>query len=199
MKVIYIFFIIFILPLSPLFANRILYAEQYYKLFHLHFYQYPDDTMENLYYLEKALNADFCNPLYALARITNKTEWKHYRDLFKMHVNLKIVEQYLILGSKYDKQVAHFYNQPWKEQNLDSLDIAEQIYKTALYYWGKAKEWSQKAWSLNRIHLEQIQKWEDDNFRIQIGELNYSEIISFHLQRLNKVRNDFLNMNENTY
>ena len=99
-------------------AYRVLYAEQYYKLYHLHFYQYPDDTMENIFYLERALQADFANPLYALARVDTRDQWAQYRTLFKMHVNLKLVELYLALGVKYDKQVAYFYNAPWREQNL---------------------------------------------------------------------------------
>ncbi len=61
-------------------AWRILYAEQYYKLYSLPLHQYPDNTMENISYLELALKADFCNPLYALARIDNPREWERYRD-----------------------------------------------------------------------------------------------------------------------
>jgi hypothetical protein len=51
------------LLLVPLAADRLLFAEQYYKLYHRHFYQYPDDAEENIYYLEQALNSDFVNPL----------------------------------------------------------------------------------------------------------------------------------------
>ena len=35
-----------------------------------------------------------------------------------MHLNLKLVEQHLRLGSKWDKQVAYFYNAPWKNRIL---------------------------------------------------------------------------------
>jgi len=178
---------------------RILYAEQYYKLYHLHFYQYPDDSMENIFYLEQALKADFCNPLYALARITNKVEWRRYRYLFKMHVNLKLIEQYLILGSKYDKMVAYFYNAPWKEDNLKSLKIAERVYRVALGYWKEALKWSSMAWKMRYVHLPEIQYWEDENLRIETGKLNYREIIEAHLARLNRVRKDFERMDKNTY
>ena len=86
------FVLLLVVPLVPSSAWRILYAEQYYRLYHLHFYQSPDDSMENIYYLENALKADFCNPLYALARIEHKTEAERYRNLFRMHVNLKLIE-----------------------------------------------------------------------------------------------------------
>lgn len=198
MKYIIIPFFIFIFALTPLYSYRILYVEQYYKLFHLHFYQYPDDCMENIYYLEQALKADFCNPLYALAKIGNKREWERYRNLFTMHIYLKLIQLYLTLGSGYDKQIAYFYNAPWKEENLKSLDIAEQVYKVALGYWEEAKKWSRKARSMT-IHLEEIQNWEDEHYRIETGELDYEDIITSHLMRLEKVRQNFENMDESTY
>jgi hypothetical protein len=179
-------------------AYRILYAEQYYKLYHLHFYQYPDDSMENIYYLERALEADFANPLYALARIETREQWAQYRTLFKMHVNLKLVELYLTLGSKYDKQTAFFYNAPWREENLESLESAERMYRLAVGYWEEARSW---AFRLPRMwfNLEEIQAWEDERTRILSGDLDYGRIIGSHLQRLDRVRRQFEAMDENTY
>ena len=179
-------------------AYRILYAEQYYRLYHLHFYQYPDDSMENIFYLEQALKSDFANPLYALARIENRQQWAQYRLLFKMHINLKLVELYLTLGSKYDKMAAYFYNAPWKEQNLDSLDKAEQAYRVALGYWKEALGWAARTQHLG-FNLEGIQKWEDEWKRILTGDLDYQEIITGHLSRVERVRRTFQGMDENTY
>lgn len=179
-------------------AYRILYAEQYYRLYHLHFYQYPDDTMENVYYLERALEADFANPLYALARIETREQWAQYRALFKMHVNLKLVELYLALGSKYDKQAAYFYNAPWRDQNLESLELAGQAYRVAVGYWEEARGW---AFRLPRLffNLEEIQIWEDERTRIVTGDLDYGRIIDSHLSRLERVRRQFESMDKNTY
>ena len=61
------------------------------------------------------VEADFSNPLYAMGKITTDKDWEKYRYLFMMHVNLKLVEQHLRLGVKWDKQVAYFYNAPWKK------------------------------------------------------------------------------------
>lgn len=179
-------------------AYRVLYAEQYYRLYHLHFYQYPDDSMENIYYLEQALQADFANPLYALARVETPQEWAQYRSLFRMHVNLKLVELYLTLGSKYDKQVAYFYNAPWRQDNLRSLESAEQCYRVAVGYWQEALR---GAAELPRLHfnLEEIQLWEDERARIRSGDLDYARIIAGHLERLERVRAAFRAMDENTY
>jgi hypothetical protein len=183
---------------SPLYGWRILYAEQYYKLFHDHIYIYPDDTMENISYLELALKSDFCNPLYALARIATKPEWEQYRYLFKMHVNLLLIEQYLNLGEKYNKRIAYFYNEPWKNDNLNSLDIAEKTFRVALDYWKEALGWAAKIPRL-KFRLEQIQHWEDEWFRIVTRDLDYAEIINEHLAQIRKVRGDFQRMNEKTY
>jgi hypothetical protein len=64
---------------APLDAYIVRYKEQFYRLYHLHHIQYPDDTMENVYWLEKALAADFSNPLYAEALIEDETQWEKYR------------------------------------------------------------------------------------------------------------------------
>jgi hypothetical protein len=190
--------LLFLLCSTGVSAYKILYAEQFYRLYHLHFYQYPDDTMENIFYLERALKSDFANPLYALAEIENEEQWAQYRTLFKMHVNLKLVDLYLTLGSKYDKMNAYFYNAPWREQNLESLEKAEQAYRVALEYWREARSWAARLpWLYH--NLEEIQIWEDERERIWSGDLDYGEIIGAHLARLQQVREKFLNMDENTY
>ena len=200
MKRILLFITLFtLIPLSFLFSWRILYAEQYYKLYHLHFYQYPDDSMENIFYLERALKSDFANPLYALAKISDNEQWERYRYLFKMHLNLKLIEQYLSLGSKYDKMNAYFYNYPWKYANLDSLKKAEKAYLIALDYWKEVLKWSDKAWDMRYVNLPGIQNWEDEDYRIETGLLNYNDIIGDHLARLEQVREDFKKMDKTTY
>ena len=191
--------LLLLIPVLGASAWRILYAEEYYKLYHEHLHHYPDDTMEDIYYLETALKADFANPLYALAPIKDKDEWERYRDLFTMHLNLKLIACYLTLGNKYDKMVAYFYNYPWKRQNLESLDTAEKVYKVAYGYWTKAKEWSAKAWAMRDVHLDAIEEWQDENFRIETGELNYQDTIDEQLARLSKVRADFQKMDNTTY
>ena len=172
------------------------YKEQYYRLFHLHHIQYPDDSMENIYWLEKAVKADFANPLYALALIENETQWEKYRYLFYMHINLKLIEQYLFLGNKWNKRKAYFYNAPWKEQNLESLETAETCYRTALYYWDEAIAWAEKANEkrFRWINLQRVQYWEDEAFRIEEGSLNYGKTIRRELDLLQKVREKFEQM-----
>lgn len=183
---------------APAWSYKILYAEQYYRLYHKQLYQYPEDLTEAIYYLERALGSDFANPLNALAVIETKDEWQRYRQLFRMHVNLKLAQTYLRLGSKFDKMNAYFYNKPWKEENLKSIEKAERIYTMAFYYWGEALKLSEEI-EPSYIHLEEIQFWEDELFRIREGELDYEEIIQAQLDRLRRVRDAFMAMDENAY
>jgi hypothetical protein len=182
-------------------AYLVRYKEQFYRLFHLHYIQYPNDTMENIYWLEQAVKADFANPLYALARIEDEVQWEKYRYLFMMHVNLKLIEQYLFLGNKWNKRNAYFYNAPWKEENLASLKTAETCFRAALSYWDAAQEWAEKAREgrFRYINLRNVQYWEDEADRISDQTLDYEKTINRELELLQKVREKFEAMDENTY
>ena len=175
------------------------YKEDWYKLFHVHYQQYPDDCMENIYWLEKAVEADFCNPLYADAKITTEKEWEKYRYLFQMHINLKLIEQHLRLGRVYDKKCIYFYDAPWKEEYLSNMEKALSCYKTGLYYWKEAKIWYEKANAptFRFLYIEDLQFWEDERERIFTGELNYEKIINREVERLEKNISELKAMDEN--
>lgn len=199
MKRLLVLALVLFLAADSLSAYRLIYKEQLYELYHVQLYQYPERIAENVRWLQMTLDADFANPLYALAEIENKTEWDRYRRLFMMHVNLKLVELHLRWASKYNKQAAYFYNAPWRDDNLESLERAESLFEVALSYWEEALRWSEEAWQLQFVHLEEIQKWADENHRIETGELDYEAIIGRHRQRLEAVRGEFEAMDENTY
>jgi len=180
-------------------AYNLMYAEQYYKLYHQHFYQYPQNINENIFYLEWALKSDFVNPLNAMTPIETPEEWERYRKLFTVHVNLKLVEQYRILGSKYDKFDAYFFNYPFKRANLESLECAEYYYKTALYYWEQALFWADQIEDKPWFTFENLSNWEDEIFRMRTGDLDYEEFIGNDLKRLSEVREAFEAMGPGTY
>ena len=197
--VLFICILLTVVSVSHIWAYKLLYAEQLYELYHLQFYQYPEDLNECIFYLQKALEAPFANPLNALAVIENKTEWERYRTLFRMHVNIKLTELYRLLASKYDKRQAFFYNYPFRETNLKSLEMAEYYYNLALIYWEQSLSWAEKIDSSSFIHLTDVQFWEDEYFRITTGDLDYESFIKADLERLEGVRQDFLAMDDSTY
>ncbi|MDR0473846.1 MAG: hypothetical protein LBH43_09295 [Treponema sp.] len=200
-KAAWLVLLLFFSPVIPINAYYARFKEQYYRLYHLHYIQYPDDTMENIYYLEKALKADFCNPLFAIALIENEIQWEKYRYLFMMHINLKLIEQYIFLGNKWNKRNAYFYNAPWKDINLEALVTAEACYRSALYYWDEALIWAEKANErrFRFINLVRVQFWEDEAGRIENKSLNYGKTLKRELDLLQIVREKFEAMDENTY
>ena len=128
MKKLILFFVFvslfFTIPLSPTHAYMVKYKEDWYKLFHVHYQQYPDDCIENIYWLEKAAQADFCNPQYVDFKIETEKQWEKYRYLFQLHINLKLIEQHLRLGRTYDKKCIYFYDSPWKDEYLRNMEKA---------------------------------------------------------------------------
>jgi len=191
--------ILLVIPLFEISSYRLLYREQLYELYHRHFVQTPERIAENVYWLEQALRSDFANPLNALATVDNDREWEWYRELFTMHINLRLTDLYLQWGAQYMKMEAYFYNAPWQRENLESLDRAEEYFSYALHYWEAAQRWSQEAADIRFIHLEEIQYWEDEHHRIRSGSLDYGSIIDTHLDRVAEVRAAFEAMDRDTY
>jgi len=177
-------------------AYFVRFKEQFYRLFHMHHSPSPDDIMENIFWLEQALKAPFANPLYAFTRIETEVEWEKYRYLFMMQINLTLIEQYILLGNQWNKRNAFFFNAPWRDQNLESLDIAERCYRTALYYWDQAIYWAGRANErrLRWIDLPGVQFWKDRAFRIENGSLNFARTINRELANIQRVRERFQEM-----
>ncbi|MGL4524552.1 MAG: hypothetical protein ACRCVN_03400 [Spirochaetia bacterium] len=201
MRRLLIIFSFLIISHHSVWAYKIQYAEQWYKLFHQHLYRMPEDEAENLAYLEESLKAPFANPLYALARINDKQEWEFYRYLFKLHVNLQIVRTYRQIGMKYDREFVYFFNAPFKRQNLESLEIAEKYYQRALYFWNEALPWVEKANDkrFRWMYLPEIANWRNELRQINESQLDFEKILGQDLSRLEKNRAQFEAMDEDTY
>lgn len=176
------------LPLENANAYMVKYKEDYYRLYHVHYQQYPDDCMENIYWLEKAVKADFCNPQFAEVKIKTEKEWEKYKYLFQMHLNLKLIEQHMRLGRIYDKREIYFYDGPYKDEYLRNLEKCLSCYKAGLYYWQEAKLWAEKAnaSSFNYLFITGKQAWEDERERISNGKLDYEKILTREINRVEK-------------
>jgi len=193
--------LLFLLVALPAEAHFVIYKEQFFRLFRTHHNRNPDNFIENIYWLEHALHAPFANPLHALARIENEVQWQKYRYLFMMHINIRLAEQHMFLGNMWNKRNAFFFNAPFRDMILSSLEIAEACFRTALYHWNQALVWAEKL-NDNRfrwINLEQVQFWEDQAYRIRNGRLNYARTINRELALLQQVRERFQAMDEYTY
>lgn len=186
-KIIFSIILLTFLP-SSLSAYMVKYKEDWYKLYHVHYQQYPDDCIENIYWLEKAVQADFCNPQFVDIKIETEKEWEKYRYLFQMHINLKLIEQHLRLGRSYDKKCIYFYDAPWKDEYLNNMQKALSCYQAGLYYWQEAKVWCEKAnaASFNFLFITGKQNWEDERERIANGDLDYEKMLKREINRLEK-------------
>lgn len=196
MKKIFLFFMLLFVTFSQASAYMVKYKEDFYKLYHVHYQQYPDDCIENIYWLEKAAQADFCNPQFVDFKVTDKVQWEKYRYLFQMHINLKLIEQHLRLGRTYDKKCAYFYDAPWKDEYLRNIEKALSCYKAGLYYWQEANLWCEKAneSKFNFLFVTDKQNWEDERERIKNGDLNYEKMLKREISRLEKVQSDLQEM-----
>jgi len=179
---------LFTIPLNQATAYMVIYKEDWYKLYHVHYQQYPEDCIENIYWLEKAAQADFCNPQFVDFKVTSEKQWEKYRYLFQMHINLKLIEQHLRLGRTYDKKFIYFYDSPFKDEYLRNLEQALSCYQAGLYYWKEAKVWFEKASapSFNFLFITAKQSWEDERERIYTGELNYETMLNREIARVQK-------------
>ncbi len=194
-------FFLFLFSSLSAFSWPLLYAEQYYKLYHQHFYATVESTDENIFYLQQALKADFANPLNALTKIENENEWACYRALFRMKCSQLMLEEYRKQASKFDKQKAYFYNQPYRQIILRSLEVALLNYRKALACWPDVQTYAEETGKpqYRYIHFDSIYKWQEDAWRIRTGQLDYQKIIEKDIARLEKVKKDLEEMDENTY
>lgn len=188
LKVLVLFIVFSLIPLDTSDAYMVKYKEDYYKLYHINYKQRPDDCIENIYWLEKAVRADFCNPLYAKAKITNEDQYEKYRYLFMMHLNLKLIEQHVRLGRNYDKVAFCFYEAPWKDEYRRNLEKTKAAYEAGYYYWKEACLWAEKAnvGKFKFLFIQELQNWEDERERISNGKLDYKFMLDRELKRVNE-------------
>jgi hypothetical protein len=171
---------LFLLP-TTVDARRLYYAEEFY-LYVMNLYPVNQSLERNIRFMQWALVAPFDNPVRSLATIESETDWARYRTLFKLHVNLLIIDSYLQLGHRFDKEHLFFFNLWYAEELHESFLIARYYYETALRYWDEAQRYATAAADLaGRINIDD---WEDDLFLIEEGELDYQVIIEEHLGRL---------------
>jgi hypothetical protein len=172
--------ILFVLPVQ-LQARRLFYAEEFY-LYALNLYHTNPNLERNIRFMQWALEAPFDNQVRSLALIENEQDFKRYKALFRMHVNLLIIDSYLKLATRFDKQHVYYFNLWYAEELKESFTIARYFYQISYNYWEEAKKHALSAEDIpGRINIDY---WEDEQYLIQTGELDYELIIDEHLQKL---------------
>ncbi len=174
--------ILFTLPVQVQ-ARKLYYAEEFY-LYALNLYHTNPNLERNIRFMQWALKAPFDNQVRSLALIENEYDFRRYKALFRMHVNLLIIDSYLKLATRFDKQHVYYFNLWYAEELKESFTIARYIYQISFNYWEEAKKHAESAEDMpGRINID---FWEDEQHLIQTGELDYGLIIDEHMQKLEK-------------
>jgi hypothetical protein len=162
-------------------ARRLFYAEEFY-LYVLNLYQTNPSLERNIRFMQWALEAPFENPVRSLAVVKTEADFARYKALFRMHVNLLIIESYLLLGRRFDKEHVYFFNLWYAESLKDSFQIAEYFYTIGFNYWDEVLRYAGEADAVpGRISID---AWEDELQDVLSGKLDYVAIISRHLEKL---------------
>ncbi len=162
------------------------YLEDYYELYCMKQYYNENSLRKNIERLKTALKCKFRHPSQALVKMESNAEYNKYRNLLFMHLNMLIMRNYMRVASKYDKQKIYFYNIDFANEIKDSLDIAENLYKEAIPYWEKAKEYAEKASSYKlTTDLGYI---ESERYSIVKNELDFGRIIDKYIEKIGKKR-----------
>ena len=177
-----IFFLLFLIILpQTTHARRLYYAEEFY-LYVMNLYYTNPSLERNIRFMQWALKAPFDNPVRSLALIKTENDYKRYKILFKMHINLLIIDSYLQLGRRFDKEHVYFFNLRYAESLKKSFQIAEYYYRIGLNYWEEAIKHARENEGIpGRINIDE---WEAELHHIQAGDLNYKTIILSRLEKL---------------
>ncbi len=159
------------------------YIEDYYELYNKRLYYNEDNIRVNIHYMEKALRSSFRHPSKALCLLKTKEEGQKYKLLLKMDIYIKIMKNYLTLGSLYDKKNIYYFNMPFKKDLIKSLNYAKYYYKKAKEYWVYVKRYAEQCNKFKvRISLDYL---EDELYLINNKDKevdwDYKYTIDLHL------------------
>jgi len=158
------------------------YLEDYYLLYGKKLYYNENSLRVNIKYLETSLTAYFRHPSQAIVKVETRKEYRKYRILMYMHINLLIMRNHMRIASQYDKQKLYFYNYDFAKDIRDSLVYAEKYYKEAIPYWNKARKYAKMA---SRIKIStRLSYMESERYSIISKELNYGRIIKRYIKRV---------------
>ncbi len=164
-------------------ARKLYYAEEFY-LYVMNLYYDNPNLLRNIRFMQWALKAPFDNPVRSLAKITSECEFRRYKLLFKFHVTLLIVDSYMKLAHRFDKEHLYFFNYRYAEDLIDSFKLSKFFYNRALIYWKEAKKYIPQ---LNKIPCRiNLDKWEDELYSVKNGTLNLEPVILTRIDTIDK-------------
>ncbi len=161
------------------------YAEDFYELYARRSYYGEEEINLNILFMQGALQAPYRPAYKSLVPIHTEREHEKYRNLLKMHANVRILQDYLYLGRIYDMQKIYFYHEPFQEDLIKSLQRAEYYYLLARDYWTDVKRHAVDAYVMKDIRIP-IDHLEDEmRFIVQRDvDWQFDRIIAVHLAKV---------------
>lgn len=160
-----------------------------------------DILARNIYFLELALVMPFANPIKALIRITNETQYQKYQLAIEAHINNRLADQYTQYGLLYYKPNVYFFNE-FYEEYLDGYDIAEFYFKSAFTYRQRAAEIADRArdipGELNPNKDQTLIDFDQQIYTLTNDPYDYQEIFLKLLEELQENRERILALQKET-
>jgi hypothetical protein len=172
-----------VLAPAPAAARRLYYAEEFY-LYVMNLYHTNPNLERNIRFMQWALEAPFDNPVRSLALIKTQNDFERYKLLFKLHVNMLIIDSTLQLARRFDKEHVYFFNLWWAKSLKESFSFARYNYEVSLNYWDEVLKLAEALdRTPGRLNLE---AWEDEYEAVRSGDFDYAKIVRRHLAKLDE-------------
>lgn len=176
--------------LAPLGARPLVTVEDYYRLYYLTQTPKNQDHLGNLYWMQRALQAPFATPIEALVVPENEAQYRRYRTLVRLHLHYLMAETCVALGARFDKHEPRFFNRPWSDDIVKSLDVAKFYYDLAQRYWNDLLE-DRKKLDADGGPRTELTFAEEIPGRIDEGQLDLTRVLDRQRAKLEKTREFF--------
>lgn len=191
MKKIAFFLVIlsFMLP-QDLLSRRLIYKEEFYRIYYLPQKYVNDDLTRAIHWLSWARVAPFAPPIQALKPHEDEQDYIKYQALINMHIDYLLTKNTAYLAARFDKHRPVYFNKPYAEDILKSLDIAEYLYDQAEIYWQRTlKQFADVRKMKGRSELDFL---EDLVEEIRLKEVDLGGTVARKKANLEKTRKYFL-------
>lgn len=161
------------------------FAEDFYQLYAQRNYYGEDEINLNIVFMQGALKSPFRLEHKALIPIHYPREHEKYRYLIRMHLNFRIMKDYLYLGRLYDMPELYYWHRRETKQLIRSMKFAKYYYQMSRNYWEEVKKWAVEAYAINDYFID-LDHLEDEMTFIVTRQIDwqFDRIINMNLAKV---------------
>ena len=188
-KLLFLLIILALVLPESLLARRLIYKEEFYRIYYLPQKYVNDDLTRTIHWLSWARVSPFAPPIQALKPHEDEQDYLKYKALINMHIDYLLTKNTAYLAARFDKHRPVYFNKPYAEDILKSLDIAEYLYNQAEIYWERTlKQFFEVRKMEGRSELDFL---EDLVEEIRIKEVDWKSTLARKKAHLEKTRKYF--------